>query len=104
MANDDLKAFKISDQVKQPIDKPKPAAKKEPAPSVGFPRIEAVVESGDGDIAGLQARMSELQELSKAGTTQKAKSAAKKAATAYERTLALLSYLLDTKSKLQKGG
>ena len=48
--------------------------------------------------------MSELQELSKAGTTQKAKSAAKKAATAYERTLALLSYLLDTKSKLQKGG
>jgi hypothetical protein len=99
MTKSDLKGFKISDQVKQPVDRARP--KKEeaaaPPPSVGFPRIEALVESGD--LGGLAGRLEALRELAKSGSN-KDKLAAKKAAGAYERAQALLSYLLETKARL----
>ena len=102
MTRKDLQSFKISDQVKSPVERPK--AKKDssagPPPSVGFPRIEAVVEAGNADtISGLQARLATLQEMAKSGSN-KDKLAAKKAAAAYEKTKALLDYLLATKAKL----
>jgi hypothetical protein len=103
MTNQDLKSFKISDQTKQPVDRPKSkAGKAEPAapPSVGFPRIEAVVESGD--LGGLSERLATLQEMARSGSN-KDKLAAKKAAAAYERASALLGYLLDTKVRLAGG-
>ncbi len=104
MTNPDLKSFKISDQTKQPVDRPrsKAAAKADaaPPPSVGFPRIEAVVESGD--LGGLSDRMAALQEMARSGSN-KDKLAAKKAAAAYERAAALLGYLLETKARLAGG-
>lgn len=102
MTKEDLKGFKISDQVKAPVEKPrgKKAEAAAPPPSVGFPRIEAVVESGD--LGGLEGRLGQLKELQKAGGN-KEKLAAKKAAAAYERAAALLNYLLDTKARLAGG-
>jgi hypothetical protein len=105
MTRKELSSFKISDQVKAPVERPKAKKEKDagPPPSVGFPRIEAVVESGDAQtIAGLQARLAALQEMAKAGSN-KDKLAAKKAAAAYEKTKALLDYLLATKAKLTGG-
>jgi len=102
MSKEDLKGFKISDQVKAPVEKPR-AKKAEagPPPSVGFPRIEAVVESGD--LGGLEGRLQQLKEMQKVGGN-KEKLAAKKAAAAYERAQALLRYLLETKARLSQGG
>lgn len=103
MSNSDLKSFKISDQTKQPVDRPraKAAGKADAAPpSVGFPRIEAVVESGD--LGGLGDRLAVLQEMARNGSN-KDKLAAKKAAAAYERASALLGYLLETKARLAGG-
>lgn len=96
---EDLKSFKIQGQagVKQPTKKEAPPP---PPPSVGFPHIEAVVESPD--LSGLESRLAQLQELAKSGSN-KDKLAAKKAAAAYEKARALLQYLLDTKARLSAG-
>lgn len=100
----DLKSFKISDQTKQPVDRPRAKATGKadaaPPPSVGFPRIEAVVESGD--LGGLGDRLATLQEMARTGSN-KDKLAARKAAAAYERASALLGYLLETKARLAGG-
>ncbi len=102
MTNPDLKSFKISEQTKQPVDRPRSKASKAdaPPPSVGFPRIESVVESGD--LGGLGERLATLQELARSGSN-KDKLAAKKAAAAYERAAPLLGYLLETKARLAGG-
>ena len=50
MSDDDLKNFKISDQVRQRVDRPGAPAKGGDAPaaaSVGFPRIEGLLEGGE---------------------------------------------------------
>ncbi len=102
MTKEELKGFKISDQVKTPVDKAKPKkAEQGPPPSVGFPAIEAVVESGD--LGGLEVRLGILKELAKVGGN-KEKLAAKKAAVAYDKAGALLRYLLETKARLAQGG
>jgi hypothetical protein len=102
MTKEELKGFKISDQVKAPVDKARAKkADQGPPPSVGFPAIEAVVESGD--LGGLDDRLKALKELSKVGGN-KEKLAAKKAAAAYEKAGALLRYLLETKARLAQGG
>jgi hypothetical protein len=106
--SDDLKSFKISDQVRQPVERPRPGQKKgaeEPAPaSAGFPRIEALVESDAPDLTGLEARQAALEEKAKGKGPQKEKAAAKKAAQAYGRTRELIGYLLETKQKMGGGG
>lgn len=103
MASDELKGFKISDQVRQRVDRPAAADKKgRPAEqeSVGFPRIEALVGSEKPDLSGLSERMAKLQELAAAGS-MKEKAGAKKAAVAYERAADLLEHLLETKAAMQ---
>ena len=108
MKSDDLKAFKISDQVKPTVDKPKGPSSKEgppaPAASAGFPRIEALVEAAAPDLSGLEAREAELLEKAKAKGSNKDKAAAKRAATAYAKARALIAYLLETKQKMVGGG
>ena len=102
MSKEELKGFKISEQVKAPVDKPRAKkAEASPAPSVGFPRIEALVESGE--LSGLEGRLQQLKAMQNAGGN-KEKLAAKKAAAAYERAHALLVYLLDTKARLSQQG
>ncbi len=103
MTKTDLKSFKIADQTKQPVERARNKGAKDeapPPPSVGFPRIEALVESGD--LGGLELRLATLQEMSRSGSN-KDKLAARKAAGAYERAQALLGYLLDTKARLAAG-
>jgi hypothetical protein len=105
MTPKDLQSFKISDQVKSPVERPKAKKDKDagPPPSVGFPRIESVVESGGADtLAALKSRAATLQEMAKSGSN-KDKLAAKKAAQAYEKARALLDYLLATKARLTGG-
>jgi hypothetical protein len=101
----DLKSFKISDQVKQPVERPRPGQKKGEAPpvssSAGFPRIEGLVESEDtAQLQGLADRQAQLEEMAKAPGSQKDKAAAKKAAGAYAKARALVDYLLETKRKM----
>lgn len=106
----DLKSFKISDQVKQPVERPRPGhagQKKGEAPaasSTGFPRIEGLVESDAPDLSGFAARQATLEEMAKAPGTPKEKAAAKKAAQAYAKARALIDYLLETKRKMSGGG
>lgn len=104
----ELKSFKISDQVKQPVERPRPGQKtKESAPSsssAGFPRIEALVESQAPDLTGLAERQAALEEIASGKGSPKEKAAAKKAAQGYARARALIDYLLETKRKLGSGG
>ncbi len=105
MTRKDLQSFKISDQVKAPVERPRGKKTKDngPPPSVGFPRIEAVVESGGAEtLSALEGRLATLQEMAKSGSN-KDKLAARKAAAAYEKTKALLDYLLATKARLSGG-
>ena len=99
MPTDDLKNFKISDQVKKAVDGPKRGGSAEAAEalSAGFPALEALVEQSSPDLSGLQERHAALTELSKTGST-KEKQAAKKAVVAYERALDVVDFLLDTKA------
>jgi hypothetical protein len=107
--SDSMKGFKVSDATPKAIDRK--GAKKdggqdaagETPSSVGFPRIEAEVEQDGPGLAGLRARLGELEELAKSGS-MKEKPAAKKAAEAYARTVGLLDHLLATKQKLGQGG
>lgn len=101
--SDDLKSFKIQSKVSQRVDRPgaKKGASAEPA-SVGFPRIEALIEADGPDLSGLAERHQRLSEMAKAGTP-KDKAAATKAAVAYERAQDLLEHLLATKAALQGG-
>ncbi|MBI1944818.1 MAG: hypothetical protein HYS27_03935 [Deltaproteobacteria bacterium] len=106
MASDELKSFKVGDKVKKTVEPPRPGAKAEPAPqaaSVGFPRIEAVVEQDQPDLTGLQARRAELSTLATGAKANKDKAAAKKAALAYQRAEELIAYLLETKAKMTAG-
>jgi hypothetical protein len=101
--DEDLKSFKISDQVPKTVDRPKGGKKaEEPHPSAGFPRIEALIEQDAPDFGGMEARYKELQELEKSAKTAKEKAAAKKAALAYSHALGIIGYLLDTKNKLNE--
>ena len=104
---DDLKSFKISDQVKPTVDKPRPKAQSQeqaPAASAGFPNIEALVESAAPDLSGFDARRAQLDELAKGKGSPKDKAGAKKAELAYAKARALIEYLLETKQKMSSGG
>jgi hypothetical protein len=96
-------SFKISDQVKPQVKQAsKPTADAPTAPSVGFPRIEALVEQANPDVSGLQSRADQLRELEQKGGSPKIKAGAKRAVAAYARVLELVSYLLETKRKIQE--
>jgi len=99
MANDDLQNFKISDQVKKTVDRPRKTASAEDQPSAGFPTLEALVEQETVDVAGLQERHAQLSEMSKSGSP-KEKQAAKKATVAYERALDVVEFLVSTKETM----
>jgi hypothetical protein len=103
-----MKAFKISDAVKKPVERPRAGAKSAAAPvaasSAGFPRIEALVESTEPDLSGLLERQALLADMAKSSKVQKEKLGAQRAAKAYEKARALLERLFQTKQQMgQKG-
>lgn len=102
----DLKSFKIADQVKQPVERPRPGQKKTDdvtSSSAGFPRIEGLVESSAPDLSGLAERHAALDEMARGKGSNKEKAAAKKAAQAYAKARELIEYLLETKRKMGNG-
>jgi hypothetical protein len=101
--SDDLKSFTISQQVKPRVDRPGASAKGKPGEaSVGFPLIEALLETEEPDVSGLNERLDGLQQMASTGS-MKDKAAAGKAAIAYERTADLLEHLFATKSAIGSG-
>ena len=96
---DDLKEFKISDQRKPGLKQPQKQQDAAPPPSVGFPRIEALVEAEEPNIDGFGERHNALDELMQHGSA-KEKGAAKKAKVAYERAQDVIEYLLETKKQM----
>lgn len=102
--SDDLKSFKISDATPKGADRgSRKSAEGAATSSVGFPNVEAQVESDGPALQGLDDRYDLLVEMSKSGTP-KDKAAAKKAALAYERAHGLLTHLLNTKQQMSGAG
>ena len=101
---EDLKSFTIQSRVNKRVDRPGSASNQnaDNAPSVGFPRIEALVESEALDLGGLAERRAQLNEIVKNGTPRE-KPAAQKAALAYERTEDLLQHLMEVKASMGQG-
>ncbi|MCA9553595.1 MAG: hypothetical protein KC933_26385 [Myxococcales bacterium] len=106
MAKDDLSTFRISDMrrasVRASTKQGKAAAPAAEEPSVGFPAVEARLEtsSADGVAEELRASYEQLEAMSE-GRDVKTKAAAKKAMGAYERAADLFEYLFQTKDALQ---
>lgn len=106
MANDDFSTFKIGDMRRAAVRTTKPArgGKAEAAaePSLGFPAVEARLESGTVDSVAeeLRASYEQLDGMSTQGDTR-SRAGAKKAMGAYERAADLFEYLFQTKAALQ---
>ena len=106
---DPLKPFKISEQVKQPVDRPRSGGARsssnappaEAPPSAGFPRIEAIVDGTGLDLAGLEKREAELSSKATGKGPPKERAAAQKALLAYQKTRSLIAHLLETKEKMR---
>ena len=102
---EDLGTFRIAD-VKRPEVRSYKKLGKEPEPeepaSVGFPAIEARVESKSIEelVEEIRPSYEQLEELATKGD-MKSRAAAKKAMAAYERTADLFEYLFYTKDALQ---
>ena len=99
---DDLKSFKISDQVKTPVDKTKSGdLDMSMTASAGFPRIEALIENDSVDLSIINSRLEALQALStSAETSSSDKTGARKASLAYKHLNELIEHLVATKSSM----
>jgi hypothetical protein len=109
MTDKKLEPFKIGDTQKPGVARPKKGSDK-PAEtpqsqSVGFARIEKILENDDAGTMGenLSKLIHSLEEFEKKATTNKDKASAKKAIVAVERTADLLDYLFQTKASMQSG-
>ena len=100
--SDELKSFKISDQVKRTVDKPKKGEDALlSAPSAGFPRIEALIENDSIDLEWVEARKNQLTALSNDGSADpQTKGGARKAALAYKHVGELINHLVSTKNAM----
>ena len=99
--NDNMKSFKIGDQLPRGAErraKPKSGTAKETA-SVGFPHLEGLLEQDELDLSGFGERVDALEALSESGGN-KEKAAVKKARVAYERTIDVIEFLLETKAAM----
>ncbi|CAN0576880.1 unnamed protein product [Laminaria digitata] len=106
MANDDFSTFKIGDMRRASVRPNKPVSKATPAASeeepLGFPAVEAHLESGSVESVAeaLRASYEQLDDMS-TGSDMRKSGAAKKAMGAYERSADLFEYLFQTKDALQ---
>lgn len=104
--SEELKSFKISDQVKRTVDKPKKSADGGMvAPSAGFPRIEALIEGDAIELEWIESRRSQLIALSNDGSAApQTKGGARKAALAYKHVGELIDHLVNTKNAMLQTG
>ena len=108
MSDKDLESFKIGDSHQAGISNPVgagPGASSgdDDAPSVGFERIETVLENETPETIGekLSTMISDLEKFEGEASAQKDKLAAQKAIAAIARVADLMDYLFQTKSDLQ---
>ena len=107
MADTKLESFKIADTRKPTVVAPVPktagASSISEAHSLGFRRIEEILEKEEpGDVKATLERMAaELTDLEKSTSSNKTKAAAKKAIVAVTRTSDLMEYLFQTKATMQ---
>jgi hypothetical protein len=107
MADEKLQNFKVSDRHKPRVDKGgKKIADKEMAHTMGFARIEELLDKEPPGVVGqnLARLLDSLAAYEAEGTTPKHRAAAKKARAAVEKTIDLLDYLFRTKEALQAQG
>lgn len=107
MAKDELSSFKIGDMRRPSVRPTKKVEAEAPEPeeaSIGFPGIEARLESGSVEAVADELRGSyeRLEDLSTSGD-MRSKAGAKRAMVAYERAADLFEYLFQTKDALQRG-
>ena len=106
MADKKLETFKIGDAsppgVKRPAA-PSPGVTQEESPSLGFARLENLLEEADPVAVGksLNKLHQDLERLAKEATTNRAKTAAQKAIAAVERAVDLMDYLFQTKASIE---
>lgn len=107
--NDDLQTFKIGDTQSPGIEKARPALRsrqqdqQSEAASVGFNRIERILE--DEDPVRVSNALGELhqklEERLESVQTQREKAGAKRALVAVERAADLMDYLFQTKASME---
>lgn len=104
MADDKLEAFKIGDTRKPAVSAPKKTGDSAEAQSLGFRRIEGILETEDRASVGasLGALRDSLQAYEQAGGN-KEKAAAKKAIVAVDRAVELMDFLFATKESMTRG-
>ncbi len=107
MAKNELDSFKIAETRKPGVSAPKKGEAAAPAgeaQSLGFKRIEGLLEREDR--ATVQASLSRLKEslatLERGAKAAKDKAAAKKAIAAVDRAGELMNFLYDTKDSLAR--
>ena len=108
MEKKELGSFKIGDTRKATVNAPKkptPPSRDErsQAASLGFRRIEKILEDEDPEILGqsLSKLLKDLEGFQKGAKAAKDRSAAKKAIAAVERTADLMDYLFQTRAALR---
>ena len=107
MADEELKSFKIGDMQGPPVSAPvNPKAPQEQTPqsdSVGFARIEKLLEAETPDDVSesLSSILNNLEQFDSDATTPKDKAASKKAIAAVERAADLVDYLFQTKVAME---
>ena len=109
MSDKKLESFKIGDTQKAGVNAPKKGGAAEQQAesevySLGFTRIEKILEDEDAAAVSdnLNKLLISLEEFERGASTNKDKSAAKKAIVAVERAADLLDYLFQTKSSMQQ--
>lgn len=106
MADEELKSFKIGDMQSEPRSapvNPKQATAESPeSQSVGFARIEKLLEAETPDTVSTQLTsiLGNLEQFDADATTPKDKSSSKKAIAAVERAADLMDYLFQTKAAM----
>ena len=103
MTEKKLQSFKISaTQKPRVVSTAKGKSDPPPAPSLGFSRLEKVLETEDAASVGqtLSGLLKQLEDVQAKAATPKDKAGAKKAIVAVERVVDLIDYLFQTKASL----
>ena len=107
MTDDKLKSFKIGDShrpgMSAPTKRTGDAPQEEAGISLGFTRIETLLEKEDPVLVGegLNKLMKELEQLEAGGGSNKERAAAKAGMAAVERAVDLIDYLFQTKAAME---
>jgi len=108
MSDKELKSFKIGDNqsagISSPVSAKANAAADSPeSQSVGFARIEKILEDETPETIGekLNSLISELETYGNEASTNKDKLAAEKAVGAVEKVADLMDYLFQTKGSIE---